>query len=295
MRLPDEEIAAVEIQQAFEPQLTAANRLFEFVQQMIIGGRFDPGQRVHYCVAPVLVRLLRLHYSAVKLASVGLAAEAKMSVRATFENVVNLHSLELSQDRELYARRWIGWDLINYRRQADAVIARDAAHAPAFAEHMRLAAEVEAEIREEARQSGLPRWPNDPQRLQTYVEGRWKVFTNNGPAMKNMRDLARDVDAGTAGRTHFEQSYAVVYPNASGVVHGSDLASLIETQGNQIALILAPTEAGIETVLVTSTVWLQLGATVASRLLNIGPADREKQMEEIVRPALAGLVPPPAP
>lgn len=294
MKLPDEDIAAPDIARAFAPHFAAGDRLFDFVRGMVTGVRLVTTQRVHYCVAPVLTRLLRLHYTATKLSSVGLASEGKMAVRAIFENVVNLHALEHSPDREEFARRWIAWDLVNFMRQVEAEVRLHPGNEPLFAEHRRIAEDVEREIREEAREMATARWPTDADRRGKFENARWKAFKSRGPSMKNMRALAQDVD-GRAGGTNFATSYDFVYPNASGVVHGSDLSSLIEQTGQQIVLKLAPTQDGIDTVLMSSNIWLMMGAASAGRVMGIGPADATAQMDAIVRPTVAHLLPPARP
>ena len=290
MKLPDEDIAVPDIAKAFAVQLDVADKLFEYVSAMMNGVRFASTQNIHSCVAPVLTRLLRLHYATVKLASVGLASEAKMPVRATFENVVNLYALELSPDREEYARRWIAWDLVNFMKQVEAEIRLHPHNEPLFAEHKRIAGTVEREIREEAAAEALARWPTDAARRETFVDGRWRVFKSHGPSMKDMRALSQEVDGKTNPKTNFSTSYDFIYPNASGVVHGSDLSSLVEQTATQIVVKLAPTPDWIETVLNSSNIWLMMGAASAARVLKIGAEDAGTQMEAMVRPSVAHLL-----
>lgn len=290
MKLPDEDLAVPDIARAFAVHFEAADRLFAFVTGMMAGVRFAQRQRIHMCVAPVLTRVLRLHYVVNKLAAVGLASEAKMAVRAIFENVVNLYALEQSADREEYARRWIAWDVVNFMRQVEAEIRLHPENAPLFEDHRRIADEVERGLRAEAAVDAERRWPRNAAKAATFIDGRWRQFRGHGPSMKDMRALAQEVDGRSQPRTNFYRSYDFFYPNASAVVHGSDLSSLIELAGTQIVLKLAPVPDEIETVLMTANTWLMMGASSTARVLGIGPADAGAQMDAIVRPTVARLL-----
>lgn len=290
MKLPDEDRAVPDIAHDYAAHFDAGDRLFLFVSELMRGVRFTRLQRIHMCVAPVLTRVLRLHYVVHKLARVGLASEAKMAVRAIFENVVNLHALEQSGDREEYARRWIAWDLISFMRQVEAEVRLHPHNEPLFADHRRIAVEVERGIREEAAAEAARRWPGNAARAEKFVDGRWKQFRGHGPSMKDMRTLAEGVDFSSDPKSNFLRSYDFFYPNASAVIHGSDLSSLIEVAGTQVVLKLAPVPDEIETVLMTSNTWLMMGASSGARVLNIGPADAGAQMDAIVRPTVAHLL-----
>jgi hypothetical protein len=290
VKLPDEDIATPEIARAFAVHFGAADRLFEYVKDLLGGTRLNLVERIHYCEAPVLTRLLRLHYTVSKLASVGLGSEAKMAVRSIFENVVNLYALEHSADREEYARRWIAWDLVNFMKQVDAEIRLHPHNEPLFAEIRGIAGGVEREIREESRILAETHWPAGSQKARNFIDKRWQAFRNRGPSMKNMRALAQEVDGKTGGATHFAASYDFVYQNASGVVHGSEISRLIDQTPTQIVLKLAPTTDEIESVLMSSNVWLSMGAASVCRVLHIGPPDATAILEAMARPSVAHLL-----
>jgi len=287
MKLPDEDKAVPDIARAFKPLLDAADKLFEYVQVSAKGATPKGGVRLNNCLSSVLARLLRLHYSAVKLASVGVASEAKLPIRALFELVVNLYALEQAVDKEEYARRWIAWDLHNYMRQIETELKVHPELEPKFADHRKLAEAVKREMDDTAKREASASPGKNAAEVEKRVKGKWKEFMKHGPSMVDMRSLADSVDKKSGGKSNLLPIYDRVYPNSSGVIHGSDLASMIElSDGKQIVLKLAPTEDHIEVILVTSTVLLSMGSQVIFRILGIGPAKAEEEMNAIVAPAM---------
>ncbi|MBI4376516.1 MAG: hypothetical protein HY549_08710 [Elusimicrobia bacterium] len=290
MKLPDEDKALPDIANEFAPQLKAGYELFAYLQKIATDAKTKAGQRQVMCLSSVLTRLLRLHYAAVKLSSTGIASEAKLQVRAMFEMVINLYALEQSGDAEEYSRKWIAWDLHNYMKQIEVELRAHPENAPLFEEHKRLADSVKKDLGDEARLAAQARWPSDAAKGEAHVAGKWKEFLKHGPSMVDLRSLATAVDAKSGGKTNMVAIYERVYPNASGVMHGSDLSSMLEpSSASKIVLKLAPTRDGIETVLVTSTVLLQMGALVICRLLGIAPPDMLAETNAIVNQAVAHL------
>ncbi|MBU1570441.1 MAG: hypothetical protein KKE00_07990, partial [Proteobacteria bacterium] len=82
MKLPDEDKALPDIARGFAPQLRAADQLFEYLQGLVNNVTSKANQRLTMCLSSVFTRLLRLHCAATKIATIGIASEAKLQVRA---------------------------------------------------------------------------------------------------------------------------------------------------------------------------------------------------------------------
>lgn len=272
MKLPDEEKAMSDIALEFAPQFSAAKQLFEYIRNSVDGGKANNTEVVNSCLSAVLVRLLRLHYAAVKLASLGIASEAKLQIRAMLELCINVAALKQSSNPEDYARKWVAWDLHNYMKQVKTELKYYPEKTSLFEEHFKLSEPVKAEMDAIARREGEGIWPGDSDRIERHVKGKWKSFLAHGPSMLDLKSLAVQVDSRCATSFGMVGVYDYVYPNSSGVIHGSDLASMIDGRDpTGIVMKLAPSRDSIKTVVVTSTCLLQMGAPAICALLKIGP------------------------
>jgi hypothetical protein len=289
MKLPDEEKAVSDIAKEFALQLSAAKRLFEYIYSVVNGATAKNKESVNSCLLAVLVRMLRMHYAAVKLASLGIASEAKLQIRAMLEMCINIYALQQSPDPEEYARNWVAWDLHNYMKQVETELKLHPEKKPLFDEHFKLANPVKVKLDANARKEGSKRWPANPERIEKYIKCRWKDFLAHGPSMLDLRSLATRVDVGSAGEAKMVGIYDYIYPNSSGVIHGSELATMVSgLNATEIVLKLAPSRDFINTIVVTSTCLLQTGASLICGLLKIGPANMAAEIYTIAK---SGIVP----
>ena len=285
MKLPDEDKAIADIATEFKVQISAADRLFDYVagtlHQATAGGN---SEHLNACLSAVIIRLLRLHYTAVKLSSIGVASEAKIQIRAMLEICINLYALKYASSPMDYARKWMAWDLHNYMKQVETDLKRNPENRPLFEEHFRIANSVKAEMASIAQEEWNRKHPVKFPDINDYVAHRWKTFLSRGPSLLDLKSLAISADKASGGATQMANTYDYVYPNSSGVAHGSDLASMISfnTETN-ITLKLAPTRDSINTVLVTSTCLLQTGASIICPLLKLGGESFSTETFEIAK------------
>lgn len=270
MKLPDEDKGARDIARALRPQLEAAEKLFECVLGAAQGAPAAGGPHLRACLSAALARLLRLHYAAVKLASAGVAAEARPQIRALFELVVHVRALAQSSDPEEYARRWIAWEL-----RGDAA-GRELSEA------------LKGDLDAEARKDAQGRWPREPERIEAFVAGRWTEFLKHGPSRADLRSLAAAVDMRSQDKTKLAATYDALFPAVSGALPSAPLRARLDLpEGAPLTPALVPTREDVETVLVTSVVLLEMGALAVAGRLGLGAADFQKQMLSIISPALA--------
>lgn len=110
MKLPDEDKAIVDIANEFKAQISAADRLFDHIVGTLNKATAKgSSEHLNACLSALIIRLLRLHYAAVKLAATGIASEAKIQIRAMLEICINLYALKHSASPGDYARKWMAW------------------------------------------------------------------------------------------------------------------------------------------------------------------------------------------
>lgn len=90
-----------------------------------------------------------------------------------------------------------------------------------------MANSVKAEMTAIAREEWNREHPNKFPNVEDYIEHRWKKFLSRGPSMLDLKSLAIAADKASGGVAQMANVYDYVYPNSSGVAHGSDLASMI--------------------------------------------------------------------
>lgn len=284
MKLPDEDKAVVDIANEFKAQISAADRLFDYIFSTLNGATARGDNDLNTCLTALAIRLLRLHYAAVKLAATGIASEAKIQIRAMLEICINLYALKHSSSPGDYARKWMAWDLHNYIKQVEVDLKRNPGNRSLFEEHFRMANSVKAEMTSVAREEWNREHPSKFTNVEDYIEHRWKKFLSRGPSMLDLKSLAIAADKASGGASQMANVYDYVYPNSSGVAHGSDLASMISfNTGTNITLKLAPTRDSINTVLVTSTCLLQTGASIIFPLLRLGGDNFSTETFEIAK------------
>lgn len=289
MKLPDEDIAVSDLAQKYKPYFDLGDRVFDDTRN-IVDGKVKNINSLHMCLLPVLARMLRLHYSAYRLASVGRAEEAKLPVRAMFENLVNVLALEHNDNSLRYAQRWIGWDLSNHMKQVDKYLQTHPDRTPDFDKLKAIHKDTKDAVAAESRARGEEKWPGNNARITKYVEDRWDQFMGHGPSMENMRRLAAIVDGAMGGGGNLQRIYDQFYGYASGVVHGSDLQSLLdinEISQNRLVLRLAPSETDMEEIMITSSFMLGRTGLSISRVLNIGGQAYHDKMKINLDDALA--------
>ena len=284
MKLPDEDKAVLDIAKEHEKQFSAASRLFDHIVSSLSGGKANGGEHLNRCLSALIIRLLRLHYAAVKLSSLGLASEAKIQIRAMLEICINLYALEQAPSPADYARKWLAWDLHNYLKQVKTELKHHPESQSLFDEHFRIAETVKTEMDAAALQAWQQEHTQKYPEAGDYVKARWKRFLSSGPSMLDLKSLAIAVDTGTGGKARMADTYDYVYPNSSGVAHGSDLASMISFHDETgIVLKLAPSLDSVTTVVVTSTCLLQTGAAIIFRQLKLGGDNFPTETFEIAK------------
>jgi len=286
MKLPTEDIAQKDIVRIYRQHFGFADAVFEKTR-ILFSGKVPPHSPIVLCLMPVLTRMMRLHYCCIKLASMGCALEGKLQGRAMFENLVNVLALEYSADQELYARRWIAWDLANHIKQVKIYVADNPNDAKLLVEKEEMLKETRNAIALESRSTAKLRWPTDVTRQNQYVKDRWKIFVDKGPSMRDLRENAGFAD-GKISRANLQRTYDQFYPYASGVMHGSDIKSLVETDKiaeNKIVLKLAPSKKDIPELIVTSSFFLGRAAASVSRVVGLGGKNFSDEVNDILATA----------
>lgn len=283
MKLPTEDNAVPDIARRFKKHFGFADIVFEKSKELISGTVNSPGE-LCLCLLPVLTRMMRLHYCSIKLASLGCALEGKLQARSMFENLVNVLALEHSENVALYARRWIAWDLANNLKQIRVFVRDNPNYNYLLKEREKLLKTTKEAINADSREMGLKKWHGNNERINKYVKERWGVFERKGPSMEDIRTLAGIVDA-KIPRCNLQRTYDQFYPYASGVMHGSDVKSLVEAKKiaeNKIVLKLAPSPVDILELVLTSSFFLGRTAASVSRVMKIGGDRYPDEMDRVL-------------
>lgn len=286
MQLPTEDIAQKDIARIYKKHFDFADAVFDKTRTLF-SGKVPPHSPIVLCLMPVLTRMMRLHYCCIKLASMGCALEGKLQGRAMFENLVNVLALEYSDNQELCARRWIAWDLANHLKQLRAYVSDHPETASLLTEKKEILKETKSAISLESGATARLQWPADVKRQAKYVKDRWKLFVTKGPSMRDLRENAGFVDKKIPGG-NLQRTYDQFYTYASGVMHGSDIKTLVEAdkiEEKKVILKLAPSKTDIPELIVTSSFFLGRAASSVSRVVKLGGSNFTADINNILATA----------
>jgi len=262
-QLPNEAGNMAAIADRFRRQFEIADAAWDASIELVSSGMgvgLGKKRSFNLCMSAVTAKQLRFFCATVRLCKMGLGNEAQVCHRAMYELFLQLKALEVSADRELFARQWLLWCFANMERQAGLIAKWSPKLGPELADVPERIAELKKEVGEE----------------------EYKAFVRCGPMRESVADLATHLDTIVKGGT-FRWTYDTYYPQASGPAHGYDLFDFatLRKEDDGILMVLCPSENHIDAV-ISSSVWnLRDSVVVIDSVWGLNRADIVKRLDEL--------------